>query len=233
WINTKRDFASRIQEEFDHNVLKTAWNENKFGATEGSIHEVTKYKRKYEKKMTRKNVEWSDGLKDWYDSSYSQMRLSIGRLHCQFTNINWDSDLRNSFKKILLTLTIGIVAILIVSSMIMNNSFLSSLEYVFLPFTSMIIFLLQAIIANDKTMDELANLKYQVTIIAAEKDKPEVTEDELFKLSNDLQGRIYEYRKNAFLIPDIVYNFFRKRQEDSTKEVADIEKKRYNTTSTD
>ena len=222
WINNKRELAAIIQEEFDNNVLGTDWNDEKYGAKDIHNQEINKYKIKYVEKF--KKDDWESNLKNWYDVQYSQMPLTIGKIYCQATNINWDKELRIKFEKILYTVLIVILLILFVISSINNNTFLETLEFVFLPSALIVIYLIQIIMANNKTIRELDYLRKHLDTIIIAKDSPNIIEEKLSELSNGLQEKIYEYRKNAFLIPDRLYYLNKDKQEGLSNSYATMEK---------
>jgi len=217
--------AAIIQEEFDSNVLNTNWNQKGLGAKGIHNQEINYFKNKYAKKF--KNTSWQTQFINWYDIQYSQMKLNIGRIYCQASNIHWDKELRLNFKKITYIFLMTLLLLLFAVCSFVNNKFLDSLEYVFLPFAPLIIFMIQIIIANNKTVSELDHLRNQLNILIIEKDNPDTTDEKLSDLSNSLQERIYAYRKNAFLIPDTIYNINRNRQEKLNSDYASMEKQQY------
>lgn len=225
WIHNKRELAAIIQEEFDNEVLLTNWNDKKYGAKGIHNTEISNYSSKYAEKFLKDG--WKVDLKNWYDIQYSQLPLNAGRISCQATNINWDKELRTKFNKTIY-ISLGIIfTILFIVFAILNIRFLELLEYGLLPFAPIIIFLVQTIKENNNTLSTLQDLRCQLDMAIVSKDNPNTTDEDLENLSNSLQEKIFEHRKNAFTIPDRFYSHYKEKQENLSKNLASIEKEQY------
>lgn len=224
-INMKKQLAALIQEEFDHNVLKTEWNENLYGIKGNHDYEIIINKQKYINNTN--NEKWETDLINWYDEKYSCLPLAIGRVYCQATNICWDNELRLRFSKCILYIIYLISFVLLTVCIYCNYSFNYTIQYIILPCGSLLVLLRQMYIDNNDTIKKMDGLKSYLDLVLARKDSLELSNDEITKMSNNLQNKIYNYRKEAFLIPDRIYWIFKKEQEAVICEKAKLEKEKY------
>lgn len=140
FINSKKQLAARIQNEFDCEVLEIKCS-NKVKSV--SNIKVAKYYLEYRKNRERKykNESWDEKIINWYSEGYSQNPIDKGRIHCQSTNVYYDKDLRDKFNKIMYLIIIGISFVSIITCLIFNWKFRKSIIHFFFPVAPIIVFL--------------------------------------------------------------------------------------------
>jgi hypothetical protein len=200
-----RTCAAKIQEMFDCDVLRLAWNEFKVGdrpLKEEIALGVSKFR-------SAKGSE--ETLKDWYAFDFADLPNSHARLVCQRANAWWDSELRQKYIAFivwsvgglgLLSLIIGVATGITVEKLILA---------VIAPITPICIWGIkeaqkQSSVVSDgeRVVKHLDSLWRQICSGAE-------TEQELEIESRSLQNEIFDRRRGNAVNPQWLY--WKKRNE--------------------
>jgi len=185
-ISNKKDLAARMQMLFDCNVLDINWNDAVLGHKPRQ-EEINRYKVI----KTRKDESTFCG---WYNERVKGKPIDVARILAYQENISYDVNLRKVFIaiiSILCFILLGIAIYLIVN----RNSF-------WLPLIPLFAYLVKTSIANVWSL-----LKYRAVI-----DDFNLILDLLVKHKyvgvkrfNSLFHSMYEHRRKAYKIPDMVF----------------------------
>jgi hypothetical protein len=196
YVQSRKEKAAKIQEDFDCTVYNLNWNSLLCGERI-CASEIDKYSRKYESKGKSR-----DRFIDWYTPEINQVSGNKQILLCQKENLGWDVAQRKSYMKfmvivMLLTLTLSLVSALL-TEVSVNILILS----VIIPTWPIFSFTIQNIIDNKAAISDKTNLK-SATEVVERSQQPSI------KYTRQIQDLIYLNRRNNNLIFDWYYNFYR------------------------
>lgn len=204
YIATQKEKAATIQEMFDTYVLDIEWND----FIEKIDHEIIyRYSEKY-----KKYEPTFDSLKNWYSVGLRDINSGEAKILCQFSNCRYDISLRKQISIIVYSLSILSSTLIILFAIAENITFKDIFMRVLLPLLPIIVFSIQRIKENNKSIKKLNKMKiiasgYWEKIMRGE-------HVDLSKVTRKLQNSIFKNRKSSPLIFDWFYNLRRSNLED-------------------
>lgn len=185
----KKNIAALIQQQFDIYVYNMEWNNEKFGRNRN----VDGYISKYSEKIMA-NKEARNQLRNWYNKEADNMPLNDGIFACQRENCYWDVALRKRTKIICIFFAVLPLVIFSIINLIRQEELTIFFGNLFI-LVPVLIWIIATIKKLNQDISRLENLD---SIIS---DMSPNTMDKLI----DIQGILYEHRKEAFVIPDVIY----------------------------
>ena len=202
-IKAKKKRAAQIQQCFDSYVFNIPFNCE--GLTEDNLLEdIVKYSNKKRKKDDKKSFE------NWYAVTENNYNESKAIKACQRESVSWDRTLKKYYYWIIIIfysifqITITIYFIYDSDSLklwLCEEILLSSITKLFIQ---NVICIKNSIKEADSIYDEINGNEYDKNII---------------------QSKIYEYRKNSFLIPDLLHLLCKNKMEKFYNDVNELENK--------
>lgn len=199
-ISSMKEKAAKLQQEFDYTVygLKDEVFLEKTHETE-----IEEYSEKY---LKRKGD--YDKVISWYSDGIEDLSQGEAIMRCQKTNYLWDKDLRIKYNKEQLSIMSSICglyfAILLLANVGIRDIFSKHL-FVISP---LLLVYLSDYFDNEKTIKTATQLIDACNKVSTHKISSAII----------LQDKIFEYRKNCYLIPDEFYYKNRDKQETQMKE---------------
>lgn len=199
FIKKQKEKGAAIQEIFDTNVLKIEWND----LIEEVDHEVIfRYSEEYKKKEPL-----FDSLINWYSAGIREILDDEAKIICQYSNCRYDLSLRKDFSKYILILLI-VSSLSVISFALVNNLTLKKVVInIFLPLLPIIVFSIQRIKENNKSIKTLKKMKELST--KAWSKVVNGNHIDLTKITRQVQDCIYQNRKDSPLIFDWFYKYSR------------------------
>lgn len=189
----KNNTAALIQQQFDIYVYNMEWDNVKFGKNRNVDGQISKYS---EKIMADKEAR--DGLKNWYNKEADKMPINDGIFACQRENCYWDVALRKRTKIICIILAVLPFVIFSIINLIRQED----LSTFFCNLIILVPVLLWIIGIIKKLNQDISRLDNLDSIIS---DMSPNTIDKLI----EIQSILYEHRKEALVIPDVIYKICR------------------------
>ena len=191
----KKRIAAEIQQHFDTYVFQMPWDDNQFGK-KSDLSSIIAQKSEKLLKCDKER----EKLINWYTNIDSGLNLLKAISLCQKINFYWDINLRERVKNGIIIAIIVLILLLYIIAIINDQTirhFTISL-WIMLPilkwsWNDVIL----KIVGDIKLLNEINNL-------FNEKNKYTMRKLEI------IQSKIYTHRKNSFIIPDLVYNIFKK-----------------------
>ena len=209
-IDSIKEDAARIQEEFDCDVLRIPQNKIKIGNIL-----LTETVQEKSKKYTSKHNDYS-ALIDWYPGIDEEDNRYY-RLICQATNCWWNQNLRKRYSEILLMLLSCVFAMLLLLAIIRGITISVFLMTVVSPILPAFILVYKTVKDNGIAIDNLNHMKGKLYEIISKAENIEHYSDEhLLNDSRCLQDMIFDNRASSPLVPDKLYF----RQRDSYEQIA-------------
>lgn len=183
------------------------WNEKLFGVKTDNNSDIVTYSQKL-----FKNPEEKPKLSDWYTSPVDEMPLLKGIFSSQKENINWDLNLRKTFKYVVAAILGFVIVSIIGYGIFKNETILDLLDRLFIvaPILCWGSNIWKKLTDNIESLQELQKI-YKSTSSYTMED---------LKL---YQKKIFEHRKAAYKIPDCFYNWLREHYENREKRIAEKE----------
>lgn len=205
-IEKDKKLAAFIQQKFDLYIYNMPWNKRIYGEDRDVTHEIVLYSKKILKNQSKKNK-----LSNWYTVGSSCKNSTESILSCQKENCNWDIELRKRFRFSSVVIGVILITIIFIISIFNNDSVYNLISKLFL-----ILPILGWIFKTVFSLNENINSLIEVDT------KLNTNTQKTFEDLEDIQNVIYKHRQAAYLIPDILYNFFRKEDEDTAYKRAEI-----------
>lgn len=204
--------AARISEQFDCNVLEMPWEKFTVGEKiePEDVHAAARAYSIFHKDLC---------LINWYPEIVGSLPLHLGRLICQRTNLQYDSQLRRSYGAV-----IKIIAFLLIVglSIVAFTQNLPPTEWVLtvVPAAPILVWAVREYQRQNDTATHLEGLrkesnKFLDDVLAGEAE-PEATSSR----SRQLQNAIYLHRASSALILPFIYWFSRPQLEEQMNEGA-------------
>ncbi len=207
----RKQFAASIQQYIDVTLFASALNINE--SEWGLILAKT---RLAEKISSITNIDTSPML-NWY-SDYSSLSNTEQVLRCQQENIRWDYNLHKKYRQFILTVTVGAVALILVSFVIVNPDFVTLVCVI--SWLAPIIEYAYAIISETQgsiqLLEDLDGLRDEAENVLFDADQDKIIQ-QLIKL----QYAIKERRETGILIPDWFYRRYQKKQQMQENQIAE------------
>lgn len=206
-IDSIKQDAARIQEEFDCDVLRIPHNNIKIG----NISMMESIQEKSKDYLT-KHTDYTD-LINWY-SGLNEDDNRYYRLICQAMNCWWNQNLRKKYSDILLISLSGVFAILLLLAIVKGITVSVFLMSVLTPILPALILVYKTRKDNSKAIDNLNHMKGKLDEIISKAENIEHYSDEqLLNDSRCLQDMIFDNRALSPLISDKLYFRHRDRFE--------------------
>jgi len=205
-INSTRETAAKIQEDFDCDVLQIPWNH--MAGDKPSPEEI---KQAANKHLAIKGNK--EDLLNWYgdQETLDQIPASVGKLICQRSNTTWDSALRKHYLTTLKVISILIILFAFTLTAILNLSMQSVFIFLAIPLPA-ITYIIQQYREHKKSLQTLQRLTAKQSALWNQLiNTHKVSEIEI----RQLQDEIYNHRKQGALIFDWLYYKMKNSQQDS------------------
>jgi len=196
-ISDYKKTAAKIQELFDCSVYDLEWNKICAGK-KPTQEEVNKYSRIF--KSSGKPI---SKLKDWYPielKKYSPLKVIV---LCQKTNLNYDTAIRNRFKKKVLIVAFITLLVLILLSLIRNISFRDFISQVAASFLPVFVLTAKIMIEQNTTLKNSEELNNNIEGLLEDENNISLKE------IRSIQDKLYNSRKDSALIPEFFYDKIR------------------------
>jgi len=207
-INDLKTTAAKIQESFDCAVYDMEWHKIVVGKKPAK--EIIN-KNCSEFKSSGKDI---NKLVDWYPVEFINQPLLKSILLCQKTNLNYDTSIREAFKKKVYLVAGGTLLTLILFALIGDLSLQNFITRIVASFLPVFILTVKIIIENNKTLKNSEELKAAIDSLL--EDENAISE----KALRSVQDKLYLSRKDSALIPEFFYDKIRTRLEKEMHENA-------------
>lgn len=205
-IKQNKKLAAYIQQKFDVYVYQMPWNKRLFGEEKNVDREIARYS-----KPILSDEKEKQKLKNWYTKPVAKKPILEGIISCQRENFSWDYELRLRVRNAAIVI-VSVLVILIFMIGVWNKesvlTLLGRIAFV-IPIAK---WLSGVVISLNEDMKRLEEL--EVKINSAGNNGME----DLLEIQRDL----YQHRKECYTIPDFVYNWFKERDEDREKRIAQM-----------
>lgn len=190
-ISKMRTNAAKVQELFDCAVFGITWNSINSGATpdKNFVHENFKrYVKNHEKPID-----------NWYDIPLEGLSQEEAILLCQETNLWYDGNLREAFKKLSIKILLTMIGVSVLLGLITNIGFQLMVAYIVAPLIPAILLTLKIYQENEKSISAINELKSEVLALKKSTDIPTTA------MLRQVQDKIFCSRKDSALVPDWFY----------------------------
>lgn len=200
-----KSHAAAIQDFFDHKVLQIKWNHIKL-QHQPEWADINKEAEEHLAKAGNR-----EKLVNWYFNEPDCIEMPYAALICQRSNMVWDSRLRRRFYRSVFAsaLLILLIAIFFGWEMPLGELFKSLL----LPLIPLFIWSIIQINGNRDSARRLENLKGNVDLTWRKAFTENFDKESLLDEMRQIQDEIYDNRSKAPLIPELLYNQFRSRDD--------------------
>lgn len=196
--------AAKIQEEFDVDIYGLSWN---------NVLADNKVRKEDVEEAASKNPKDNS---NWYTSTIGSFGdSSIQTLLCQRENAAWDSRLKNYAANFFMILFLSTLVIaFVVGITFCNTDFIKMLKDYVSPFLPCALLFIQSFLALRKSSKGLESVENQINsyIETYKKDKKTIDSANL----RAIQDKILMSRKENTLVPEFLYNYFKKSFDKST-----------------
>jgi hypothetical protein len=201
FINQLRQKAASVQELFDCDVLGLQWNKVCCGE-QPKPEEIKKYADKYIKR-----VKSYDKLKTWYAETIKAVDGPAAKVICQRSNFAYDSAIRRSFRYWLVGLALGILIVVVVIALVMNEQSRTIVTMSLFPILPILVFIAKLEKEHRTSIQNLDSLNSNITSLWS--DALAGTSDNIEETVRQVQDKIYQNRKTSPLIPEWFYDWQR------------------------
>lgn len=191
--------AANIQQLFDTYVYNMKWDTKLFGKKINLNNVVAEKSKKI-----LSNLKEKDKLLNWYTKIDAKIPLNNGILICQKQNYVWDVNLRKRFRNF--CFIIGLIFLICIFIIYKDIGLI-----IVLPIIKYLYTLITTLNENINNIKELDNLIYSTT-------------PKTIDVLQEIQSKIYSYRKSAFCIPNKFYKLFKDNDEDIAHRMAQLDK---------
>jgi len=191
--------AATIQQLFDTFVYNMEWDTKLFGKKINLNDIIAKKSKKI-----LSNPKEKEKLLNWYTNIDVNLPLNEGILMCQKQNYIWDINLRKRFRNFCYIL--GAILSLPIIFIYGDTGLI-----IILPIIKYLYTLKETLSENINNIKEIDNLIYSTT------------PKNMDTLQN-IQSKIFSYRKSAFCIPNKFYMLFKNNDEDTAHRMAQLDK---------
>lgn len=211
--NKRIALAALIQQKFDLYVFDMPWNVELYGKNRNIDEEIIEHSINIYENETQRNK-----LLNWYEGDISTGDNREIIYKCQRQSYSWDYDLRSYYQK----LCVYVLAFIIIGLLGFGFYFNPCVrQWILLSsyFTPLFVSIINNIITIENDKSRLLSIKEALNeaskLLPVEKalDKDKVDDGLFLHRLQLVQGKIYEHRRNSFLIPDRFYSILKKHQE--------------------
>lgn len=211
WRKEKIKLAARIQEQFDCYVLEIKWN----GFAAGKKISPQKVEEYADATM---DADARAKLENWYPEQSCAMPLQAARLVCQRTNLWYDSNLRNTYRTVLWSVTV--VYFLFLLAFFINFTLVEFVLGLLIPFGPLFTWVVREHQRQGDTIKLVNRLLDEIDTslddLVDAKRSPKVD-----ARARELQDAIFTHRSSSPLISDLIYKFKRPKLEIKMKNRAE------------
>lgn len=205
--------AARIQELFDCDLLSIEWNPLVVGRKPGQEMVLC-----YAKRLAPK---YESTLKDWYPAGLDDVPIEYARLICQRANFWWDSNLRESFARLLLILMWGVVIIAVLYGVANDLKLTVVVTNIVAPLAPALLWGMRERRHQLKAYYDGKNLMEQVEDTLEKGVSGRLSLIELATHSRSIQDGLFRRRSESPANPDLIYNYFHEDYEERMKKAAE------------
>jgi len=210
FIGHKRVEAARIQERIDFELLQLKWNDMLVDRPDNIL--IDRAVDRFNKKPNHKEAEAD--LRNWYSRDFTpDTPLIEARLRCQKSNLYWDKDIRNEWRKVLI---IGLAAGVVFSLLLGVYLHWTIIDYFTGPFLliiPLVVIVFKEILEQGMAHKRIDELERKADYLLQETKHTDIDEADIIEKSRQLQDEIYNHRKMDSTIPNCIYDRVRKRLE--------------------
>lgn len=204
--------GANIGEKFDCEVLSLPWNRFVVGE-EPEAEDVRTASRQWSK------CHDDAKLRDWYPVAAGKMPLALGRIICQRTNLRYDSKLRRSYGKIILSVACAVSLGLFIAGLSQDLSF-TAWVLTFIPAMPLLQWVGREFYRQKDAADQLEELWKKATSFWNRALAGECDANECVQESREFQNAIYLRRATSPMVLPYLYNFKRLTLEDEMNDAA-------------
>ncbi|ALS99773.1 S-4TM family putative pore-forming effector [Lacimicrobium alkaliphilum] len=201
-IDSGKELAAKIQEQFDTSVFGMPWN-----TTLAGIKPDDEIINSLKNKFYRVNSNKREHLTNWYNPKVADVDKNKGVLLCQRMNLYWDKAIRETVNERTLISLVCWCTFVLVVALIQDLSLQTFLLTAVCPLIPILIYSLKLITDNRKSITTLTRLKEVLESTWMDATNRHLT---LAKL-REVQNEIYQHRKTNRPISD---RFYWKRKDD-------------------
>ncbi|MCR9520280.1 S-4TM family putative pore-forming effector [Vibrio alginolyticus] len=196
FVKRSREKAAKIQEYFDYIVYQINWNDIVVG-DKPDLEMINKAYKKYIRKGKDTTV-----FQNWYTPDIADIadENKINFL-CQRENLSWDSDQRSSFSTLLWASALFVFISCFIAAYALELDIKQYLLFILIPSWPAVSYAYSSYIENKDTVEEKLKLK----AIVQDKLNSDITSQDI----RLIQDMLYNSRKNAALIFDWYYVYYR------------------------
>jgi hypothetical protein len=210
-ISDYREKAAKIQQAFDSSVLGLPWNEIAY-EKRPDPEDIEVWAKK-----NRFYTNGSNRYADWYRAEVRELPAEVARLVCQRSNCWWDMDLRRRYNRIVYALGGILFATLVGIAIGLNCTAETFFGFVIAPLMPFMTTGPKLVLDNRDAISRLESMKSVLDGAWNQIVQGSITEHELTVLSNDIQGGIFNNRKQNPLIFDWLAEKLRPANEETTR----------------
>ncbi len=204
-IKLKKENAAGIQELFDCEVLGIEWNKMLFTEKpeHGDVH-------KYHKLRQKRNI--NDNFSNWYSEPIKEVENNLAKIICQQSNVTYDFEVRKTFTKWIVLIAIITFVLLFILTAIYDLSFRTFITNVITPFLPIFAIAIKWYFEQQnsiKTLEEIKSVMQTIWDNAIE--NKQIPNDIVIR---QVQDRIHLHRRECALVPEIIYNKIKAKQEE-------------------
>lgn len=210
---SKQQAAALIQEQFDELVFQLPWTKT----TRPDGEEVSALAKAYAKR----HGDPDKSIEHWYPAVVDALPIEQARLICQRSNMWWDAALRRRVAKLYLA------GVLLLAVGALGWAMFKKLEMVqFIPIFAASLLpaglqFVRKFRAHESAAVESENAKKRVEQIWETAARGTLTPEELGRGALALQEEIYQRRRTAPPVPDLIYDSEKTAYEEQMKEAAE------------
>lgn len=201
WEASDQGVAASIQEEFDTRVFSLQWNSSLGNRPEPE--QVSRYAKKLKDQV---------GLKDWYSKNVAGQPHWRAVVLCQRTNLAWDANLQRYVAYCYVILLLTVLALLVAIAISFELSVKDALTSLAVPSLSALLALADEAIKHYSTATSKEALVQRTT--ATLRNVTGATGDLEQSYCRELQDAIWKLRAKQVPVPEQIYWFFRRSNED-------------------
>lgn len=200
-VSKYQSLAAKIQQQFDSEVFELEWNSHLW-ETKPSLENIN----------DNLGNQPDKGFENWYDPQVNDLNKIEAILVCQRTNLVYDSKLRKRYISIIDYIAWSVFVLILIIGFYKNEGMQTAIVFIGVPLVPIIKWFFSTRRQNLEDIEACEFLRSFVDNSLEELRKKEknINEDTLCWI----QDGIYRHRKTAFKIPDWLYNYMRKSQED-------------------
>jgi hypothetical protein len=204
-IKSMKENAAGVQELFDCEVLDIEWNKMLFTEKpeNGDIH-------KYHKLRQERNI--NDNFPNWYPEPIKEVENNLAKIICQQSNITYDFEVRKTFTKWIIAVSIITFVMLFILTAIYDLSFRTFVTNVITPFLPIFSIAIKWYFEQQNSIKTLKEIKSVIQAIWDNNLETKQIPNNI--VIRQIQDRIHLHRKECALVPEIIYNRVKAKQEE-------------------